>query len=231
MQWLVANDRSRVLRLAAYQDSAIVPTMLINLEDIAMKTSSIPLRSLNVALCGAAILLLGACSPTPSTITYEQVGACNANEVGAQDSLAFVFFRIVDIDNSKTSAAYTFHPQDLWINSGDQISGYNFIATGQQASLLGFPPLQSAVSVPAGADVPINKYVVFLVQTVNPDAPTEANSTSYFLLYHTPPNEVGKLLVRTNAQQTSWPDTHKCSDIKFPKFIIAPSPKRQGISN
>ncbi len=194
-----------------------------------MNTPLIMRRRLLLMLCGFVVLLQAACSPTPSTITYEQIGACNANEVGAQDSLAYVFFRILDIDNTKTTAAYSFHPQDLWINSGDNYSGYQYVATGQQASLLGFAPLLASINVAAGANVSVNKYVVFLVQTTDPDAPKEANSTSYFLLYHTPPNEVGKLLVRTNAQQTSWPDTHKCSDIKFPKFIIAPSPKGQKI--
>jgi hypothetical protein len=178
-------------------------------------------RPLLLVLCGFVMLLQAACSPTPSTITYEQVGACNANEVGAQDGLAFVFFHISDIDNSKTTAAYTFHAKDLWINTGDQYSGYNYVATGQQASLLGIPPLLAPISVAAGAKVAVDKYVVFLVQTTDADAPKEANSTSYFLLYHTPENEVGKLLARTNAKQTNWSDTHKCSEIKFPKFSIS----------
>ena len=167
------------------------------------------------ALC--ASVMVSACNPAPSKITYEQVGACNANDVGAQDHLAFVFFRVQEIDNSQTNVGYTFHPKNLWINTGDLYSGYQYVATGQEANVLGIPPLLSGINVAANAKIPVNKYVVFLVQTTNPDGPTEANSTSYFFLYNNPPNDPGKLLVRSNAQQTSWPNTHRCADINFPK--------------
>ena len=174
-------------------------------------------RTVTCAACWLALWAMAACTLTPSKITYEQVGACNANEVGAQDRLAFVFFRIQEIDNSQTNAAYEFHPKNLWINTGDLYSGYDFVATGQEASVLGLSPLLSAVSVAQGVKIPLNKYVVFLVETTDPDAPTEANSTSYFFLYNNPPNEVGKLLIRSNASQTSWPNTHRCADINFPR--------------
>ena len=195
-----------------------------------MNTLVIVRRRLFWVLCGFVALLQVACTPSPSVITYEQIGACNVNEVGAQDGMAFVFFRVLDIDNSKTSAAYTFRPKELWLNTGDLYSGYNYVATGQQASLHGFSPLQAPISVAAGANVAVNKYVVFLVQTTDADGPKEANNTSYFLLYHTPSNEVGKLLIRSNAKQTSWPDTHNCNDIKFPKGLVAPTPKQRGIN-
>lgn len=174
-------------------------------------------RSLIYVSCSLAILVLAACTLTPSKITYEQIGACNANEVGAQDHLAFVFFRVQDIDNSQTNAAYSFHPKNLWINTGDLYSGYDWIATGQEASVLGLAPLVSAVSVAAGAKISVNKYVVFLAETTDADGPREANNTSYFFLYNNPPNDVGKLLIRSNALQTSWPDTHRCADINFPR--------------
>src|SRR5690349_10458936 len=180
-------------------------------------------------------LLLAACSPTPSTITYEQIGACDAGNpfsTGTEPptGVAFVFFRILDIDNSKTTAAYSFNPQALWINTGDGGTSFDWIATAQQASQLGLSPLQKPISVAAGAKVAVNKYGVFVVQTTDPDAAKEANNTSYFLLYHNAPNEVGKLLVRTNSQQTSWPYTPKCSDIKFPKFLVSPEPSRQRVN-
>ena len=94
-------------------------------------------RAAICAACSIALWALAACTLTPSKITYEQVGACNANDVGARDHLAFVFFRIQDIDNSQTNATYTFHPTHLWINTGDLYSGYDFVATGQEASVLG----------------------------------------------------------------------------------------------
>jgi len=166
---------------------------------------------------GIAALLLAGCNPTPSTITYEQVGACNANQEGAQDHLAFVFFRVQSIDNSKTNVGYTFHAKDLWLNTGDQFSGYEYVATGQQSSLYGLSPLLAPINVAANATLPINKYVVFLLETVDADGPNEANHTSYFFNYHTPANEVGKLLIRSNANQTSWPNTHRCADIHFAK--------------
>ncbi|MES1190478.1 MAG: hypothetical protein ABUS47_05285 [Steroidobacter sp.] len=193
------------------------------------------MRRLIFLFCALMGLLLAACSPNPSTITYEQIGACDAGNpfsTGTEPptGVAFVFFRILDIDNSKTTAAYSFNPQALWINTGDGGTSFDWIATAQQGSLLGFTPLQKSISVAAGAKVSVNKYAVFVVSTTDPDAAKEANNTSYFLLYHNPPNEVGKLLVRSNAQQTSWPYTPKCSDIKFPKFFISPSPKRQGVN-
>jgi len=180
-------------------------------------------------------LLLSACHPAPSTITYEQIGACDAGNpysTGTEPptGVAFVFFRILDIDNSKTSAAYSFNPQALWINTGDGGTSFDWIATAQQASLLGLAPLQKSISVAANSNVAVNKYAVFVVQTTDPDAAKEANNTSYFLLYHNQPNEVGKLLVRTNAQQTSWPYTPKCSDIKFPKFLVGPEPSHQRVN-
>ena len=188
-------------------------------------------RRLFVLLCGSMGLLLTACSPTPSTITYEQIGACDANNPDSPDGVAFVFFRILDIDNSKTTAAYSFNPQAVWINTGGSGgSSFDWVATAQQGSLLGFTPLQKSFNIAAGAKVPVNKYAVVVIATTDPDAAKEANNTSYFLLYHNPPNEVGKLLVRTNAQQTSWLYTPKCSDIKFPKFLISPSSQHQKIN-
>lgn len=174
-------------------------------------------RLLVYVWCGVATLLLAACNTPLSKITYQQVGACNANEVGAQDHLAFVFFRFQEIDNSKTSASYSFHPKRLWLNTDPLYSGYDYVATGQQASIFGLSPMLSAVNVAPGATIQVNKYVVFLVETPDPDAPNEANNTSYFLLYDNPQNEVGKLLVRSNSSQTSWPNTHRCADINFPR--------------
>ena len=174
-------------------------------------------RALLYLPCTLAILLSAACTTNPSKITYEQVGACNANQVGAQDHLAFVFFRIQEIDSTQTNVAYSFHPKNLWINTGDQYSGYDFIASGQQALLFGLSAMPSTLNVPQNVKIGVNKYVVFLVETTDADAPKEANSTSYFFLYNNPPNEVGKLLVRSNANRTSWSNTHRCADINFPK--------------
>jgi hypothetical protein len=169
-----------------------------------------------VATISAAWTITG-CVVKPPVITYSQVGACNVNAVGAQDHMAFVFFRVQSIDNSHTAQAYTFDPKNLWINTGDLYSGYDYIASGQQADLLGLPFLGPTHVLADQAPFTVNKYLVFLLQTVDADGPAEANSTSYFLLYHSPTNEVGKLLVRSNAQKTKWPDTHLCSDISFPR--------------
>ena len=65
------------------------------------------------------------------------------------------------------------------------------------------------------ADLSVNKYVVFLVETLDANGATEANNTSYFLLYDNPPNEFGKLLAKTNSR-TSWPNTSFCTQIQFP---------------
>jgi len=174
-------------------------------------------RLLKWAGIAATVAIFAGCAIKPPPITYQQVGACNVNEVGAHDHMAFVFFRVQSIDNSHTDEAWTFDPKNLFINTGDLYSGYDYIASGQQALLNNLPFLGP---IPVAADrAPFNvdKYLVFLLQTTDADGPTEANSTSYFLLYHNPPNEVGKLLIRSNAQQTTWPNTHRCSDIAFPR--------------
>jgi hypothetical protein len=165
------------------------------------------------------LLALGGCAQQPAVIDYEQVGACNGlnNLQGAGPNLAFLFFRIQDVDSSKTSGDFTFAPSRLWINSGDLYSGYQPLVTAQYASALSVPPLTKSFLVTKGSKVAVNKYVVFLVETVDANGATEANSTNYFLLYNSPTNEFGKLLAKTNSSRTSWPNTPFCSQIQFPR--------------
>ena len=59
----------------------------------------------------AAAVIFAGCAIKPPPITYQQVGACNVNEVGAQDHMAYVFFRVQTIDNSHTDEAWTFDPK------------------------------------------------------------------------------------------------------------------------
>ncbi len=170
----------------------------------------------------AILVLLSAllgCTQEPAVITYEQVGACNGlnNLQGAGPNLAFVFFRIQDIDSTKTSGDFSFSPNKLWINLGDLYNGYQFVATGQYTSALGIPGLQKSILVTKGTKVAVNKYIVFLVETLDADGAKEANATSYFLLYNNPPNEFGKLLTKTNSSKTSWPYTPTCGQIQFTK--------------
>jgi hypothetical protein len=174
-------------------------------------------RLLEWAVLTAAIGLFAGCVVKPPVVTYQQVGACNVGDVGARDHMAFVFFRVQSIDNSHTDQSWTFDPKNLWINTGDLYSGYDYIASGQQASLNGLPFLGPTLITADRPPFNLDKYLVFLLQTVDADGPTEANSSSYFLFYHSPANEVGKVLARSNAQQSNWPDTHKCSDIAFPR--------------
>ena len=67
------------------------------------------------------------------TITYDQVGACNGYEqtsgpggsgphqaVSAGPNAAFVAFRIVTLDNSKSSKDFNFDPGRLFINLSDR---------------------------------------------------------------------------------------------------------------
>lgn len=165
------------------------------------------------------LLALVGCAQQPAVINYDQVGACNGlnNLQGAGPNLAFVFFRIQDVDSSKTSGDFSFAPGRLWINSGDLYSGYQFLATAQYANALNLPPFTKSFVVAKGSRVAVNKYVVFLVETLDANGATEANNTSYFLLYDNPPNEFGKLLAKTNSSRTSWPNTSFCTQIQFPR--------------
>jgi hypothetical protein len=184
--------------------------------------AQMPVRYLSrVSLPVVAILFLAlaGCAQQPAVIDYEQVGACNGlNDLqGASANLAFVFFRIQDVDSTKASGNFTFAPGRLWINSGDLYSGYQPLVTAQYATALGIPPLTKSFLVTKGSKVPVNKYVVFLVETVDANGATEANSTNYFLLYNSPANEFGKFLAKTNSSRTSWPNTQLCTQIQFPR--------------
>jgi hypothetical protein len=175
------------------------------------------IRTLAILSVGAVVL--SACSPEPAVVNYEQVGACTGlgNLQGAGNNLAFLFFRIQNIDASKTNVDFAFKPKNLWLNTGDLYSEYNFIATGQYGGALGLPTMPSTLNVTKNSTVNVNKYVVFLVETDSIDGAKDANNTSYFLLYHAENGEPGKILARTNATKTSWPYTPRCQDINFPK--------------
>ena len=95
-------------------------------------------------------------------------------------------------------------------------SGYDYIASGQRAELNGLPFLGPT---PVTADRPpfnVDKYLVFLLQTINADGPAEANSTSYFCCITTLPMG-GQATDTQQRATTSWPNTHRCSDIVFPR--------------
>ena len=53
------------------------------------------------------------------------------------------------------------------------------------------------------------------VTTTNSDGSTEANQTPYFLRYDRQATDPLITLVKSDAGQTSWPNTQDCSTIIF----------------
>jgi hypothetical protein len=71
----------------------------------------------------------------------------------------------------------------------------------------------TATTIPAAKSMGNNGTTVAVVPTSAVDGASEANNTSYLLLYDTPAGDPGVTLVKKNVSQTSWPQTPNCLDI------------------
>ena len=71
------------------------------------------------------------------------------------------------------------------------------------------------VTVAKGKSQGNNGITVTVVPTVAANGASEANNTSYFLLYDTPTPSLGVVLVKKNPSQTSWAQTDNCLAIQF----------------
>jgi hypothetical protein len=175
-------------------------------------------------------LVLANCSGCPpgslikdsATVTYDQVGACNGyqqtsgpggagpiNTVSAGKGAAYVVFRVVEIDNSKSSMDFNFVPDRLFVNGTSPRAFMTSSSTFSQ-DLGVFTAVPT--TVPKGKKIGINGLVVALVS--GEEAP-QANNTVYMLSYDTQAGDPGVFLVKRNLNQTSWPKTNDCRAIRF----------------
>ena len=160
-----------------------------------------------------------ATSSSPVTITYHQTGACNgfstsSGITSAGPNAAFVVFGIEKLDNSGGNAAFAFDPTKLFVQQAVQ----DFVdpGLGIYPNILG-PFAAVAMTVAQGQTIPfsVSGQAALVVQTVNPNGATEANQTSYFLEYNAAATDPTVLLVKSDASQTSWPDTEDCATISL----------------
>lgn len=182
-------------------------------------------RLWNVALCSLAALLSFAatCPPTqePVTITFDQVGACNGYQttlglVGAGPNAAFVAFRIVSIDNSRSGQDFNFDPERISISGTSDFVSTNLGLAREQG-----PFKAIATTIPKGQNVGINRIAVVAVST-GAGAASEANNSSYHLNYSITAGDSGVLFAKRNLSQTSWPQTDNCRDVAGLRFESRP---------
>jgi hypothetical protein len=157
------------------------------------------------------------CGPPPLgpvLINYHQVGACGyfttpSGLTSAGANQAYVVFEIESIDNSNSGSQFTFDPTKLNIHAN------TFFAPGTQfyTYILGSLAVGPPIQVAGGLKQPLGKFGALFVQTSNPDGAVEANQTSYFLSYQHQAGEPLVFPVKTNASQTSWPDTEDCCNL------------------
>jgi hypothetical protein len=160
-----------------------------------------------------------AIATNPATITYHQTGACNgfATSSGITSTgpnAAYVIFGIEKLDNSGGTAPFNFDPTKLYVQQAIQ----NFVDPGLQIypNILG-PFAAVATTVPTGQVISysVSAQNALVVQTTNSNGATEANQTSYFLKYNASASDPTVQLTKSDASQTSWPDTEDCSTISL----------------
>lgn len=185
-------------------------------------------------LLSAASLLLTGCPPKPgggpliedaATIVFDQVGACNGyqqtsgppgsgpvNVVSAGANQAYVVFRVVEIDNTKSSKDFNFDPARLYV-SGSNPRAYvkPTLSFAQDLGVFTAVPML----IPKGKKVGINGLAVAVVPTGAVNGASEANSISYMLLYDPAPGDPGIFPGKRNHSQTSWPQTDDCRAIQY----------------
>lgn len=189
--------------------------------------SYISSRSLIAASC-VALSGCGFGSPGTATISYEQVGACNGyGATSGRPNQAYVLFKISSVDNSQGNVDFLFLPTRIFVDQSTEkqkaewVGGWKrqFVSDetkfvrdlgGEQAKVKTFPR-QSTTQLASFIVIPVN--------TVNANGAAEANKTSYKLSYDAEPvpGQTDPALVfnKTNASQTSWPETESCDAIKL----------------
>lgn len=163
-------------------------------------------------------LALTACGNPDVTITYHQTGACNgfatsSGETSAGTNQAYVVFGIESIANpSGSGATFNFDPTKVFTTTTVKDS----VDPGLMLypNVLG-PFAAVAESLPQGTSIPFSPsaQMGLVVQTTNPNGSVEANSTPYTLSYDNGGNLPGVIMVKSDASQTSWPNTEDCKTI------------------
>lgn len=178
--------------------------------------------ALTVLVLIASLLAIGwnSCNSTPTndvvTIRYQQLGACNGFNNGSGVTSvgpkhAYVAFKISTIENKDSGARdFNFDPNRLYIDQTPRAF------TSTQLNLAQLNPFYATSRfVAKGTTETLNGAVIAVVSTVATDGASEANKTSYFLLYDSPAGGQGVTLVKANPSQTTWPNTPDCTNIIF----------------
>ncbi len=173
------------------------------------------------------LLTAASCPPPPpaAIITFDQVGACNGYQettgpggsgphmtVSAGPGAAFVAFRVVSIDNSKTGQPFQFDPDRIFVSGSSPEAHLDSSLTLAQAfGLLAAAP----ITVPAGSNQGNSGIAVATVSTGAGNPAAEANTTSYFLSYAGAAGDPPVSLAKRNSTRTAWPVTDDCRAIGF----------------
>jgi hypothetical protein len=173
----------------------------------------------------AFLLILGLglvaadCEPANDTVTihYDQIGACNGFGTGSGGTssgpnAAYEVFRISTIENTASSArTFDFDPNKLFVNSTSPRA-----YTSTQLNLAQVNPFYATSrTVAPGATESLNGAVIAIVQTSATNGASEANATSYNLLYEGGSGAQGVNLIKGNPDQTSWPQIEDCTQIIY----------------
>src|SRR5436309_12249253 len=167
-----------------------------------------------LVLAAAPLLMCGCNTPgTPQdtvTITYEQVGSCNGYQqttgpggsgpqtmVSAGPNAAFATFRVVTIDNSKSSQDFNFEPTRLFINQTPKAFMSSSLSLTRDLGVFAAVP----VTVAKGKSQGNNGMIATGVPTVAADAASERTNTSYLVLHQPPKPRLGDCLVQKHPAQ------------------------------
>jgi hypothetical protein len=177
-------------------------------------------QGLAVLLLILGVALVAAdCEPAHDvvTINYEQIGACNGFSTGsgatsAGPNAAYVVFRVSTIENTDTAPlTFEFDPNKLFVNSTTPRA-----YTSTQLNLAQLNPFYATSrTVAAGATEALNGAVIAVVSTVAANGASEANNTSFSLLYEGGSGSQGTTLIKANPDQTSWPQIEDCTQITY----------------
>ncbi len=178
----------------------------------------------------SGIQIYASCTPIEPpavTISYHQTGACNGftNSFGslteAGSNFAYVIFGIESIDNSLATNPFAFDPSQLFVHQKATTTTpahQDFVDPSMQLykDILG-PFAAVPTTVKGGDDTKFgpSAQAALVVSTTNSNGSVEANQTPYFLFYERKPGDPPVNMVKSDAKQTSWPNTEDCKTISL----------------
>ncbi|HUI21305.1 MAG TPA: hypothetical protein VLZ74_09710 [Methylocella sp.] len=201
-----------------------------------MKTSNICLLSVlagSIALSGC-----GQSTPTPTTITYGQVGICKKYEtsggtIAALPNEGFAIFKIDSVDNAKNNSLFNLDPERFYVDQSNaeqkkkSVYDWNrrFINRDPRfAQTFGVSNLQ-ATSIQGGQKLDSNTFILIPVGIDNPTGGPEADQYNLQLVYDTGTAERGNiqsvsegiLFVRTNPADAKYQVVDDCKELPIKK--------------